>query len=155
MLLPELTTGTRRAVIAAVAWANARMAPVDAVATLLGLLTEEEGRPIQLFMEQGLTGNAIRQALEIAPVELNLADDLPANLDAYLQRLLYEARLHALQLTGSGTVFSEHLLLALLEENAALRAKLEAIGFSLARLRNRLEADVSAPLQLDEPVRLV
>src|SRR5438046_508470 len=107
MLLPELTTGTRRAVIAALAWANARSAPVDAIATLLGLLTEEEGRAIQLFMEQNLSAEAIKRAFEITPVDLKLADDLPTDLDAYLQGLLYEARLHALKLTGSGTVFSE------------------------------------------------
>src|SRR5215471_2364977 len=102
MLLPDMTPGTRRALAAAHAWSSKLgSASVSAVHTLLGLLAEEEGKPTQLFRLQHVEPAAILTRLEIPNLTVEIPEDYPAALDAYLQQLLYEARLLALELTGS------------------------------------------------------
>ncbi len=57
-------------------------------------------------------------------------------------------------LSAERTVASEALLLALLQEDEALRRLLEARGLVVARLAHQPAAPARAPLQLDEPLCL-
>jgi thiamine-phosphate pyrophosphorylase len=154
MLLPDMTTGTRRAVAACLAWtASMQQTDVRPEHVLLGLIFEEEGKPAQLLARQQIELPAVYQALGTQPTSLLVLDELPERLDPYIQKLLYDARLLALELTGSPTVTTEHLLLALLDDSAAIRTILGSLGFDPEKLRGAFEAH-GPPLALDEPLRL-
>ncbi len=156
MLIPDMTPGTRRALSRAHAWAEALgSAGVQAEHGLLGLINEEDGRPAQLLLQQGVNTDQILKAFSVALQPLSMSDDLPEILDSYLQRLLYDARIHALELTGSPTVATDHLLLALLEESETLRGILQRLGFETDRLRDHLFAELGPPIELDEPLQLI
>src|SRR5437773_12520463 len=99
MLLPDITPGTRRALAATHAWAEALGTQnVDARHVLLGLLAEEEGRPTQLLQQQGVETPSVIAALQVPHQTIAIPDDFPDQLDSYLQQLLYDARLLALEL---------------------------------------------------------
>jgi thiamine-phosphate pyrophosphorylase len=78
----------------------------------------------------------------------------PPPLAAPTTEAFRQARHLALELTGAATVVSEALLLALLRTDAALCARLEALGLSLARLEGELAQRQAPPPQLDEPLDL-
>lgn len=72
--------------------------------------------------------------------------------------LLERARAIAIKHTAEGAISSGVLLLAVVEQNSALRNRLETIGATLDRIRGVLfpeEASTTAPLALDEPLAIV
>lgn len=155
MLLPDMTPGTRRALAASLAWAGStQQTDVRPAHVLLGLIYEEEGKPVQLLARQNVDLPGVYQRLGIGPAELVLESELPAPLDAYLQKLLYDARIHALELSGAPTVETEHLLLALVNDDEQLRKTLAGLGFDAEQLHSQLLAALGPPLKLDEPLRL-
>lgn len=155
MLLPDLTPGARRAVAACLAWAQALQQPdVRPAHVLLGLLFEEEGKPVQLLAGQNVGLPAVYQTLGVRLTPIELPEEFPNQLDAYLQKLLYDARISALELTGSPTVASEHLFLALVSDDDAIHRMLASLGFDRERLQSQFLATLGPPIELDEPLRL-
>jgi len=155
MFLPDMTPGARRALTASLAWTSAlQQTEVRPTLVLLGLIHEEEGKPVQLLARQNVAIASVYRVLEIEPAELVMAEALPAPLDAYLQKLLYDARIHALEIAGTPTVGTEHLLLALVEDDVQLQGILAAIGFDAEQLHSHLLAALGPPLELDEPLQL-
>ena len=113
MLLPEMTPGTQRAVLASLAWKRASASDeVMAEHVLLGLLQDEDARPAQLLADQKVSQSSILNMLSAEPPTLEIDEAIPATLDSYLQKLLYDARHIALDSTGNPEVHSEHLLFA-------------------------------------------
>ena len=156
MLLPEMTPGTQRAVLASLAWKRASASEeVTAEHVLLGLLQDEDARPAQLLSEQKVIFSSVLKMLKLESVSLELDETIPATLDSYLQKLLYDARHVALENTGSPEVHSEHLLLALIDDADQLRVQLESIGFQTKRLQGKLITSESVDLKMDEPLTLI
>jgi thiamine-phosphate pyrophosphorylase len=130
---------------AAAAW-------VEPVHLLLGLLQEEEGRAALLLAGAGLApAEAVRALSPTGDVPP------PAGVPVYsglTELTLAAARELAYELTNEPTVASEHLLLAVLRTDDALRHTLGGLGLTFARLEEEVLATQAPPLQLDEPLRL-
>lgn len=155
MLLPEMTPGTQRALLAALAWKAATQAnDVKPFHLLLGLLHEEEGTSAKLLAKQQIHRENLLKVLGIESQEIQAGDELPAPLDLRLEKLLYDARLMALEFTGSPVVNSEHLLLTLLESDLSLRDQLHHLGYQHQLLRQALTIEERPDLKLEEPLRL-
>ncbi len=129
-------------------------AQTEPVHVLLGLLRHEEGRAALLLSAAGLgladvkslhTTGADRPA-EV-PAELPLLSEL-------LEQVLSSARELAYELSGEPTIASEHLLLALLREDTALRHRLEGLGLAFTQVEEAVLATQAPPLRLDEPLNL-
>jgi thiamine-phosphate pyrophosphorylase len=156
MMLPDMTPGAWRAVQAAQAWAAAQgLERVEPAHALLGLLAEEEGRPVQLLREQNVDPAALLAELQVQSAAIPIAEEFPAQVDALLQRLLYQARLLALEFSSSKTVTTDLLLLALLEDDAILRDKLQKLGYDAARLRAEFAQQLGPEIRLEEPLQLL
>jgi thiamine-phosphate pyrophosphorylase len=152
----EPTPAVLRALHSAQEWASFLGArEVQPAHLLLGLVQEEEGRPALLLAGAGLdrtrvhdlfaTGRGAAPAALAEPV-------LPQSLR--LDAVLHAGRRLARHVFADTEVTSEHLLLALLREDAALRQSLEGQGLVFARLEATLLSAQPPPLQLDEPLHL-
>jgi thiamine-phosphate pyrophosphorylase len=156
---PQLTPGAHRALAAALTWsARLRATDVEPLHVLMGLLDEDEGRPALLLQQQGVAVAAARATLvgDRATVEApaGTTDHDPFE-HGLVRHLALAAKRLALDLTNEKTVSSEHLLLAILEQDPSLRATLSGFGFDVHRLRDQMQADASVPpLTLDEPLDL-
>jgi thiamine-phosphate pyrophosphorylase len=141
---------------AAVRWAEQRgAAEVEPRHLLLALLDEAEGRPALLLQGQGLAVEAVRAQLGGTPTAPPAEAGTPRrDVEESTRRWVYAARRLAADLAGESTVASEHLLLAVLAEDAPTRAALEPIGLDLQRLLADVRAHQAGPLPLDEPLRL-
>jgi thiamine-phosphate pyrophosphorylase len=147
------TPAAARALEAAPEFARrAGSASIDPVHLLLGLLQEEEGRAARLLTEAGL---APAEAVRALSHEAGAApsEDLP-RYSGLTELTLAAGRELAYELTNEPTVASEHLLLAVLRTDAALRRSLEALGLASARVEEAVLATQAPPLQLDEPLQL-
>lgn len=153
MLLPEMTPGTQRAVLASLAWKRALSSnEVTAEHILLGLLQDDDARPAQLLAEQLVTIESVMKLLKLESMSLELDGAIPTTLDSYLQKLLYDGRHVALESTGSPEVHSEHLFLALINDADQLRLQLESIGFQPELLQEKMTTSESIELKMDEPL---
>ncbi|MFT3883789.1 MAG: thiamine phosphate synthase [Gemmatales bacterium] len=156
MLLPEMTPGTHRAVLAGLAWKRAMLSnELTPEHLLLGLLHDEDARPAQLFSQQQLGLADVLRQLQLEPQVLEIEETLPNPLDSYVLKLLYVARHLSIDNTGSPEVHSEHLLLALINDSHRLREHLQAIGFQTQELQNKLGTSSHTDLKLDEPIEWV
>src|SRR5262245_48953988 len=155
MLHEPYTAAVTRALEAAPDWARRhRAAAVEPVHLLEGLLQEEEGRTAVLLAGAGLPGDRALGALAAGAAALLPPDGSPPPLSGRTDRVLDSARELARELFLERTVASEHLLLALLREDEALRRSLEGLGLSFARLEEAVLAMQGPPIRLDEPLRL-
>jgi thiamine-phosphate pyrophosphorylase len=113
-----------------------------------GLLEEEEGRPAVLLQGAGVTLEKLRSLLPKCEGVVAAAGDLPlAPATGEIMAVARElARLHA----AEGTITSEHLLLAVLEEDPSWRSLLEGIGLDFAALKEQI-TPTAPPLRLEEP----
>jgi len=151
----ELTPAVTRALESAQQWASAlRQGEVQPAHVLLGLVQEEEGRPVLLLAGAGLERARIHGALGAnAGAVLPLPEAvLPQSLQ--LQSILHDAQVLAHEVFGEPTVTSERLLLALLRGDEELRQSLERLGLAFDHLEAEVLAAQGPPLQLDEPLQL-
>jgi thiamine-phosphate pyrophosphorylase len=156
MLLPEMTPGTQRAVLASLAWKRAMSSnELAAEHLLLGLLHDEDARPAQLFTQQQLALADIMRQLQLEPQTLEIDEAFPVPLDSYVLKLLYDARHLSIDNTGSPEVHSEHLLLAMIRDSSQVRQHLQALGFQTQLLQDKLGTSSHADLKLDEPIEWV
>ena len=141
----ELTPAAGRALETARALAGRATAEApDSRHLLLALLDEPEGRPATLLAQHGLTADAARSRLA------NLGEVWPGDAAS----LSVAAAEIALQRSGERAVRTEHLLLAILRLDAAIRADLEAAGLNVAGIDAALHGEPSPALALDEPLDL-
>ncbi|HQR06958.1 MAG TPA: thiamine phosphate synthase [Gemmatales bacterium] len=156
MLLPEMTPGAQRSVLAGLAWKRAMSSnDIAAEHLLLGLLHDEDARPAQLFSQQQLALPDVLRQLQLEHKALEIEDAFPVPLDSYVLKLLYDARRLSIDNTGSPEVHSEHLLLALIHDSAQVRDHLQDLGFQTQLLQDKLGASSHADLKLDEPIEWV
>ena len=126
---------------------------MEPVHLLLGLLEEEEGRAAALLTGAGLAPAAIRTLL-LDDVALS-AQGSPASpvLGLTTQAIVDHARELAQDLSAERTIASEHVLLALLRKDEALRSRLEQCGLRVGDLEGQVAGSVPS-LHLDEPLCL-
>jgi thiamine-phosphate pyrophosphorylase len=144
---PALTLALQRAAGYARRAGAAAVAPLH---LLLGLLTEAEGQAAVMLAEAGVDRDRLRQEMALrddAPAE---AESLPLEMPArgILARARELAALHA----AEGSLSSDQVLLALVEQDQKLRERLGQMGLDAGRLLSGLEPD--EPLVLDEPLEL-
>jgi thiamine-phosphate pyrophosphorylase len=131
----------------------ARRAGAIAIAPLhllLGLLAEEEGQPSVLLAGAGVSRQALREEFGLIEEAVTDAEDLP--LDDDTQAIFAWGRELAAMHSAEGTLSSDQVLLALVEENTELRERLCGLGLVAPKLLGQL-----APLPaliLDEPLDL-
>jgi thiamine-phosphate pyrophosphorylase len=129
-------------------------AHTEPVHLFLSLIQEEEGRAALLLAGAGLAPADASRALTERPTA---AAQSPAALPPHgelTEQVIGSARALAYELTGERTVASEHLLLAVLRADTALRLALEGLGLAFARLEEAVLATQAPPLRLDEPLHL-
>ena len=154
-MLQDLTPAVARALEAARQWAFRQGAPeVRSAHLLAGLLEEEEGQAAALLRRAGLEPAAVREAL-ISDVTL---PESPPPLDLPLTPAVQGALAHAGQLarqaSGDRTVATGLFLVAVLREDADLRASLLARGLDLVRLETEVLGQAELPLRLEEPLTI-
>src|SRR5262249_7797517 len=76
----------------------------------------------------------------------------PPRTSALTEQVLAYARELAGEQSADHTIAGEHLLLALLSKDEALRSRLERLGLRFADLESQVLADAFPPLRLDEPL---
>jgi thiamine-phosphate pyrophosphorylase len=144
---PALTFALQRAA------GYARRAGADLIAPvhlLLGLLAEEEGQPAVLIASAGVRRDALRGHLGL--VENAPADTGEIALGPDTRGVLARARELAALHSAEGTLSSDQVLVALVEQRGDLRDQLASIGLDPVRLLGHL--DPQPPLVLDEPLDL-
>jgi thiamine-phosphate pyrophosphorylase len=152
----DLTPAAARALDTARALAGrlpgAEAEPLD---LLRGLLHEEEGLAMGLLRRAGVLVDAVRGIFDL-PGDLDKVDANQATADCSqrTQEILHLAREVAVDVSGERTIASDHLLLALLRCDEALRQKLTEIGLSLARLEAEMATAQAPALHLEDPLRL-
>lgn len=156
MFLPSLTPAVARALEAAQRWAcrqgAAQVAPEQ---LLLGLLDEEAGRAATMLLRAGLDVPAFRHgANQTSGAPSPRDEDQAIPLAAASEQVFAEARDLAAQTSAERTVASEHLLDALLRQEAGLRDRLERLGLNAALLDKEMQTLQGLPLRLEEPLDL-
>lgn len=146
---PALTCALERATSRARRDQAERLAPRHLLA---GLLAESEGRVAAVLTEAGLVAD--RLAADLRPTE-EPADSAgePLPMDAQVGAILRRSRELAGSHSTEGTITTDQLLLAVLENTDALRQELEAAGLDFARLRSEV-AHETAPIHLDAALLL-
>src|SRR5438876_6870874 len=149
--LPDLTPAVARALQAAQESARHDGAlAVEPLHLLLGLLEEEQGHAALLLARAHLSATAVKHAFAVHEgAALRPPSTGPLPLHDKTSAILRDARDIATDVSGDSTIASDHLLLALLQRDAAIRDKLVILGLDLAQLET---ASGRAPtLHLDEP----
>ncbi len=128
----RLTPAADRALASMPEWAK-RLGHDSATAMhlLLALLDDEEGRAAQLIARAGLEVGAVRQVVQ--SVELR---DLLQTTDS----IVALARGITRDSSGDDDCRSEHLLVAILQSEPAIRSKLEHAGFREAAITDAVLA---------------
>jgi thiamine-phosphate pyrophosphorylase len=145
---PALTFAIHRAV------GYARRAGADAVAPLhllLGLLADDEGQPATMLAAAGVARQRLGEGLGLIEGAPPDTDALP--LDTDCRAAMSRARELAMLYAAEGTLSTDQVLLALVEQCGALRGQLSQLGLDANRLLARVEP-LGAPLVLDEPLDL-
>ncbi len=140
------TPAVERALVAAGEWSiRLGHATINSLHLLLALLDDEEGRASELVSQAGLPIQLARERL--AGVDPASAGNAP---DA----ILASARIVGGEIGGDDHCRSEHVLLAILEKEAAIRTCLEGAGLRIAEIGNAIRSSIGPPLTLDEPLEL-
>src|SRR5581483_4855452 len=117
---------------------------------LAALLAEAEGKASVLLGEAGVQAAALRslgrQDQAAAPPDAN-----PLPMHASSQEALSEARRLAVLHSEEGSITSDQLLLAVLQQSDELRQGLERAGLDFAHLQSGIVRE-AAPTQLDAPL---
>jgi thiamine-phosphate pyrophosphorylase len=154
----DMTPGAARALTAAARWATHLQRPaLGGLELFLGLIDEEEGRPVFWLRAFGVAEDQLRRQLlgdAVPPLPESLQATRDPQTEPLIHQLLPAARLLALQVEGESTVSTEHLLLALLQQEEALRTQLSNLGFRAADLEAKLLGEQGPPLALEEPLQL-
>ena len=155
LILPNVTPAVARALEAA----QERARRLDATEVqpqhlLLSLLDEEEGKAALLLARFGASATVIKQRLaDHSRAEPGLPSATPVRLNQKTQEILQDARETATDLAGDSTIASDHVMLALLRRDDALREKLVSLGLEFAKLESELTS-ARTTLPLDEPLLL-
>ncbi|MCZ2341413.1 MAG: thiamine phosphate synthase [Bacteroidales bacterium] len=140
----DLSPAVERAAEAARVTAERLGSPVIRHADwFLGLLGEEDGKPIRLLAEHGVDRENIRTSVEA----------LATNSPPVLMEALYTAAQElAVTLRGDATLTTDFVLLATLEADAALRSLLADHGLPMETLRRALlSPDIELPTPAESP----
>ncbi|HYV37517.1 MAG TPA: Clp protease N-terminal domain-containing protein, partial [Gemmataceae bacterium] len=124
------------------------MAPAH---VLQGLLQEQEGRPWLLLKNAGVDPIVIRKPFN---AENSAEDWADVQADSAVREILVRAQELARRFGEERTVASEHLLMAVLEMDDALRQTLESQGLRFADLTAAVEPPQGPPIQLEQPLDL-
>src|SRR5438552_3738220 len=133
-MFEKFTPAVTRALQAAQDWAGRTgAADVQPVHLLLGLLEEDQGRAATLFTQAGLDPAAVRARLagNAPPAPHPVETPPPPSPEA--RDTLAHARELAADLNAEPTIASEHLLLAVVQQDPSLRETLEGLGLDFAR----------------------
>jgi thiamine-phosphate pyrophosphorylase len=144
---PALTFALERAA------GYARRAGADLIAPmhlLLGLVAEEEGQPASLLAAAGVPREVLRS--EFGLIEGAPRDTAEIALAGETRSLLARARELAALHSAEGTLSSDQVLIALVEQQEDVRGRLTGAGLDAAWLLGHL--DPKPPLVLDEPLDL-
>ncbi len=130
------------------------LARIEPVHLLHGLLHDDEGQPAVLLTKAGLDLPAFLASLqtESAAGPVSPAEDISFS-EATWTLLRQAAELNS-TLSGESAVASDQVLLALLQYQPLLRARLENLGCHCARLEKDMLASQLSPLPLEEPLLL-
>jgi thiamine-phosphate pyrophosphorylase len=145
---PGLTFALQRAA------GYARRADADAVAPLhllLGLLADEEGQAATLLAAAGIDRNRLRDALGLIEGASAEMEPMPASTET--ERVLRRARELASLHSAEGSVSSDQVLAALVEQSEELRERLRRLGLDITRLLEHVNPNIP-PLVLEEPLEL-
>jgi thiamine-phosphate pyrophosphorylase len=148
---PGLTFALRRAMAIAQAEGETEIAPPH---LLRGLLAEEQGPCVALLVQAGLDYPA--WLARFAAVANTAPDDAEPRLTRAVRHVLNLARAHISAIAEEGSLASDQVLLALLEDAMALRQELEAHGLDYQSLRRASDAEtprllLDTPLLFDDP----
>lgn len=152
MSLPELSPAVERAVAAAKRLAMLETVPeADPAHLFAALIQEEEGRAAVLLGKAGIQHAALAASFLRSPDLGNFeTSDAAASLGAATYAVFVRAHSLAVELGGERIVASEHMLLALLESDDALRKRLQALGLDLENLEQLIKGEQAIPLPMDE-----
>jgi thiamine-phosphate pyrophosphorylase len=153
----DLSPAVFRGLDAARRWALAQGSDhLEPVHVLLGLLDEEHGRAAALFEQAGLAREAVVQLFGQS-AQLPEGEFPGLALSTLAEAVLREARRLASRMDANPTVTSEALVLAILQNDAKLRADLESSGLRmdlLDRAIAQLHGPLGTPLKMDEALNL-
>jgi thiamine-phosphate pyrophosphorylase len=122
---------------------------------LHGLIQEQEGKAAAALLDAGLDPAQVMPLLAPGPSpSLPQAPSMMCAFSPQVEEALSRARDLARDLSPDRIVTSDQLLLALLQQAAALRADLEAHGLDWAQLQAKILLAEGPPLRMDEPLRL-
>jgi thiamine-phosphate pyrophosphorylase len=143
---PGLVFALRRAMRHAEQEGLAEIGPLH---LLRGLLAEEEGRCAALLVQAGLDFAAWQKRFPAAAEPVS--EDLQLRLTRAVRNVLNLAREETSALAEEGSLATDQVLLALLDEAGDLRGELESFGLRYRDLR-RATTDATPPLVLDTPL---
>lgn len=149
MLFHDSTPAVNRALAAAREWAMRRGR--DAVGPrelLLGLVEEPEGRPAVLLERFGLDTRT--WAGPTPRTTVTISHEFP--FDAAADRVCRQAQRLTQATTEDHVCTTDHLLLALLEHAAELRAELATQGLGVLALERELRGEHAETLAIEEPI---
>jgi thiamine-phosphate pyrophosphorylase len=148
---PALLTALRRAQEIAARAGDDAASPAH---LLHGLIAEDEGKPTALLLDAGADPAKLRAAWP--PYDEDTETPSEADAIPWLQEcrdLMNLAREVSSVHTDEGSLSTDRVLLALLQNDDDLRAQLETYGLDLAKLRFLIVGD-ETPLALDVPLDL-
>lgn len=150
----EHTPGLARALNRAGAWASQQsLAEITTWQLFQGLIEDEESQPSVLLVQAGLERTSLAEAFfPDALVPDNLEQAVP--LARPTREILTHAQNLARGMTTEATLATDHVLLALLEMDQELRARLEALGLDFSQFQHTLHP-TPPPIYLDEPLNLL
>ena len=156
MIPPDLTPAVERALLVAQALAAGLGATEAQPCHLLqALLSEEDGLAVSRLLGAGVAGEAIKPAVTSGgPSVPPDRESAPSHLSAKSHEMLDHARVVAADVSGEHTIASDHLLLALVRQDADLRQQLIAAGLDVARLEEGIASRATPALTLDEPLAI-
>ena len=145
---PALAIALRRALFLA---EQAGLSALEPAHLLRGLLVEEEGHCVALLRQAGFDLEAWRKRAGAAPDLPPEVLDGELRVAASVRHILNLAREHVSAIAEEGSLASDQVLLALLEDAEELRRQLEDCGLDYQALRQRT-TDEAPPLVLDTPL---
>jgi thiamine-phosphate pyrophosphorylase len=117
---------------------------------LAGLLAEDEGKAATLLGEAGVNNQSTRRLGPAHPEE-TLPDQDPLPMHEQSREALVRAHRLAVVHSEEGSISSDQVLLAVLQDNPELRQALEGEGLDFPRLQSKIARE-AGPIQVDEPL---
>src|SRR4051794_4068962 len=119
----EFTPGLQRALMRAMAWARQQgLGEIAPLQLFLGLVEDDEGRPSALLIDAGLDRAGLARALFEGPPPVDATEIVP--LASLTRDVFARAQQMSRSESTEETLASEHVLLAILEHDPALRERL-------------------------------